>query len=183
MTFFEHIDALRPHLVRGVMAPESSDCASSAGFIIERCCSGHKARLPQQPHVDSGRPGAPWPRMVTGAQPSFDTDPETFRIANDRFTRSSTLRCPGKVQPLHEDLAPDGTGAGHALHAGSSALQRPALTPKEIQGTHLFVFWCRSVSSEGCCSLFSSWRRCRSTSSPTTRPASSSPTCSTSATT
>lgn len=46
MTFFEHIDALRPHLVRGVMAIGVIGLVAffCKSFIMTRCCSGHKAR-------------------------------------------------------------------------------------------------------------------------------------------
>ena len=188
MTFFEHIDALRPHLVRGVMAIGVIGLVAffCKSFIIDTVLFG-----PQSPDFPTNRMltwvGAQWAHMaewlnsVLGT--SFDTDPETFRIANDRFSIINTSLS-GQFN-LHMKIS---LLTGLAMAMPYTLWEfwrfvRPALTPKEIQGTTCSYSGCRSVSSEGCCSVISSWRRCRSTSSPTTRPASSSPTCSTSATT
>ena len=95
MTFFEHIDALRPHLVRGVMAIGVIGLVAffCKSFIIDTVLFG-----PQSPDFPTNRMltwvGAQWAHMaewlnsVLGT--SFDTDPETFRIANDRFSIINT---------------------------------------------------------------------------------------------
>ena len=97
MTFFEHIDALRPHLVRGVMAIGVIGLVAffCKSFIIDTVLFG-----PQSPDFPTNRMltwvGAQWAHMaewlnsVLGT--SFDTDPETFRIANDRFSIINTSR-------------------------------------------------------------------------------------------
>ena len=111
MTFFEHIDALRPHLVRGVMAIVVIGLVAffCKSFIIDTVLFG-----PQSPDFPTNRMltwvGAQWAHIaewingVLGT--SFDSNPETFRIALWEFWR----------------------------------FVRPALTPKEIDGTHWFVF-------------------------------------------
>ena len=146
MTFFEHIDALRPHLVRGVMAIGVIGlvvffCKS---FIIDTVLFG-----PQSPDFPTNRMltwvGAQWAHMaewlnsVLGT--SFDTDPETFRIANDRFSIINTSLS-GQFN-LHMKIS---LLTGLAMAMPYTLWEfwrfvRPALTPKEIQGTHLFVFW------------------------------------------
>ena len=87
MTFFEHIDALRPHLVRGVMAIGVIGLVAffCKSFIIDTVLFG-----PQSPDFPTNRMltwvGAQWAHMaewlnsVLGT--SFDTDPETFRISS-----------------------------------------------------------------------------------------------------
>ena len=72
---------------------------------------------------------------------SFDTDPETFRIANDRFSIINTSLS-GQFN-LHMKIS---LLTGLAMAMPYTLWEfwrfvRPALTPKEIQGTHLFVFW------------------------------------------
>ena len=146
MTFFEHIDALRPHLVRGVMAIGVIGLVAffCKSFIIDTVLFG-----PQSPDFPTNRMltwvGAQWAHMaewlnsVLGT--SFDTDPETFRIANDRFSIINTSLS-GQFN-LHMKIS---LLTGLAMAMPYTLWEfwrfvRPALTPKEIQGTHLFVFW------------------------------------------
>ena len=82
---------------------------------------------------------AEWLNSVLGT--SFDTDPETFRIANDRFSIINTSLS-GQFN-LHMKIS---LLTGLAMAMPYTLWEfwrfvRPALTPKEIQGTHLFVFW------------------------------------------
>ena len=146
MTFFEHIDALRPHLVRGVMAIGVIGLVAffCKSFIIDTVLFG-----PQSPDFPTNRMltwvGAQWAHMaewlnsVLGT--SFDTDPETFRIANDRFSIINTSLS-GQFN-LHMKIS---LLTGLAMAMPYTLWEfwrfvRPALTPTEIPGTRLFVFW------------------------------------------
>lgn len=146
MTFFEHIDALRPHLVRGVMAIVVIGLVAffCKGFIIDTVLFG-----PQNPDFPTNRMltwvGAQWAEIagwlngVLGT--SLDADPAAFRIANDKFEIINTSLS-GQFN-LHMKIS---LLTGLALAMPYTLWEfwrfvRPALTPKEIQGTHLFVFW------------------------------------------
>ncbi|MBS4767111.1 twin-arginine translocase subunit TatC [Alistipes sp. kh20] len=145
MTFFEHIDALRPHLVRGVMAIVVIGLVAffCKSFIIDTVLFG-----PQSPDFPTNRMltwvGAQWAHIaewingVLGT--SFDSNPETFRIANDRFSIINTSLS-GQFN-LHMKIS---LVTGIALAMPYALWEfwrfvRPALTPKEIDGTHWFVF-------------------------------------------
>ena len=145
MTFFEHIDALRPHLVRGVMAIGVIGLVAffCKSFIIDTVLFG-----PQSPDFPTNRMltwvGAQWAHIaewingVLGT--SFDSNPETFRIANDRFSIINTSLS-GQFN-LHMKIS---LVTGIALAMPYALWEfwrfvRPALTPKEIDGTHWFVF-------------------------------------------
>lgn len=146
MTFFEHIDALRPHLVRGVMAIGVIGLVAffCKSFIIDTVLFGAtKPGLPHQPHADmGGRPVGAYGRMAQQRARHVVRHRSGDLPHRQRPFLDHQHFAVRAVQPPHEDLAPDGTGNGHALHAvGVLALRAPALTPKEIQGTHLFVFW------------------------------------------
>ena len=82
---------------------------------------------------------AEWLNSVLGT--SFDTDPETFRIANDRFSIINTSLS-GQFN-LHMKVS---MISGLVLAMPYVLWEfwrfvRPALTPREIAATHRFVFW------------------------------------------
>ena len=112
-------------------------------FIIDTVLFG-----PQSPDFPTNRMltwvGAQWAHIaewingVLGT--SFDSNPETFRIANDRFSIINTSLS-GQFN-LHMKIS---LVTGIALAMPYALWEfwrfvRPALTPKEIDGTHWFVF-------------------------------------------
>lgn len=145
MTFFEHIDALRPHLVRGVMAIGVIGLVAffCKSFIIDTVLFG-----PQSPDFPTNRMltwvGAQWAEIAGWLNgllgTSFDANPETFRIANDRFSIINTSLS-GQFN-LHMKIS---LVTGIALAMPYALWEfwrfvRPALTPREVAGTHWFVF-------------------------------------------
>ena len=146
MTFFEHIDALRPHLVRGVMAIGVIGLVAffCKSFIIDTVLFG-----PQSPDFPTNRMltwvGTQWAHIaewingVLGT--SLDADPATFRIANDRFSIINTSLS-GQFN-LHMKIS---LLTGLAMAMPYTLWEfwrfvRPALTQREIAATHRFVFW------------------------------------------
>ena len=90
MTFFEHLDALRPHLVRGALAIVLIGIAAflCKGFIIDTVLFG-----PRQADFPTNRLlswiGTEWAHMAEWLNAtlgtSFDTSVASFEIASDRF--------------------------------------------------------------------------------------------------
>lgn len=146
MTFFEHIDALRPHLVRGVMAIGVIALAAffCKSFIIDTVLFG-----PQKPDFPTNRMltwvGEQWAGIAGWINATlgtaFDSDPAAFRIANGKFEIINTSLS-GQFN-LHMKIS---LLTGLALAMPYTLWEfwrfvRPALTPKEIQGTRMFVFY------------------------------------------
>ena len=146
MTFFEHLDALRPHLVRGALAIVIVGLVAffCKSLIIDTILFGPKdADFPtnrmlvwvggEWAHI------AAWLNDTLGT--SFDADPAAFSIGGDRFSVINTSLS-GQFN-LHMKIS---LLTGLAMAMPYTLWEfwrfvRPALTPKEIQGTHLFVFW------------------------------------------
>lgn len=146
MTFFEHLDALRPHLVRGVMAiiVIGTIAFLCKGFIIDTVLFG-----PQKPDFPTNRMlswiGAEWAHMAAWINSvlgtSLDCDASSFQITSNNFSIINTSLS-GQFN-LHMKIS---LLTGLALAMPYTLWEfwrfvRPALTPKEIAGTHLFVFW------------------------------------------
>ncbi|WP_462353315.1 twin-arginine translocase subunit TatC [Alistipes timonensis] len=145
MTFFEHLDALRPHLVRGALAIVIVGLVAffCKSLIIDTILFGPKdADFPtnrmlvwvggEWAHI------AAWLNDTLGT--SFDADPAAFSIGGDRFSVINTSLS-GQFN-LHMKIS---LMAGIALAMPYVLWEfwrfvRPALTPKEIAGTNWFVF-------------------------------------------
>ena len=144
MTFFEHLDALRPHLVRGALAIVLIGIAAflCKGFIIDTVLFG-----PRQADFPTNRLlswiGAEWAHLAEWLNAtlgtSFDTSVASFEIAPDRFQVINTSLA-GQYN-LHMKIS---LVAGIALAMPYVLWEfwqfvRPALTPREIAGTRWFV--------------------------------------------
>ena len=144
MTFFEHLDALRPHLVRGALAIVLIGIAAflCKGFIIDTVLFG-----PRQADFPTNRLlswiGAEWAHLAEWLNAtlgtSFDTSVASFEIAPDRFQVINTSLA-GQFN-LHMKIS---LVAGIALAMPYVLWEfwqfvRPALTPREIAGTRWFV--------------------------------------------
>lgn len=144
MTFFEHLDALRPHLVRGALAIVLIGIAAflCKNFIIDTVLFGPKdADFPTNRMLSWI--GAEWAHIAgwlnSTLGTSFDTDVATFEIASDRFQVINTSLA-GQFN-LHMKIS---LVAGIALAMPYVLWEfwrfvRPALTPREIAGTRWFV--------------------------------------------
>ena len=150
MTFFEHIDALRPHLVRGALAIVLIGIAAffCKHFIIDTVLFG-----PKDPEFPTNRMlawiGAEWAHLAAWLNStlgtSFGTDVAVFRIDPERFSVINTSLA-GQFN-LHMKIS---LVAGIALAMPYVLWEfwrfvRPALTPREVAGTRWFV-----ASVSGC---------------------------------
>lgn len=150
MTFFEHLDALRPHLVRGALAIVLVGVAAflCKGFIVDTVLFGPKsADFPTNRLL--GWIGAEWARTAEWLNSTLGTTFETrvaaFRIAADRFQVINTSLA-GQFN-LHMKISLV-TGLAVAMPYvlwEFWRFVRPALTPREIAGTRWFV-----ASVSGC---------------------------------
>lgn len=144
MTFFEHLDALRPHLVRGAMAIVIVGLVAffCKSLIIDTILFG-----PKSPDFPTNRmlvwAGAEWAQVAAWLNDtlgtSFDSDPGAFSIGADRFSVINTSLA-GQFN-LHMKIS---LVAGIALAMPYVLWEfwrfvRPALTPQEISGTNWFV--------------------------------------------
>lgn len=145
MTFFEHIDALRPHLVRGAMAIVIVGVIAffCKHLIIDTVLFG-----PKSPEFPTNRMlvwvGAEWAQIAAWLNStlgtSFNIDPGSFSIGADRFSVINTSLA-GQFN-LHMKIS---LVTGIALATPYVLWEfwrfvRPALTPQEIAGTNWFVF-------------------------------------------
>lgn len=150
MTFFEHIDALRPHLVRGALVIVLIGIAAffCKHFIIDTVLFG-----PKDPEFPTNRMlawiGAEWAHLAAWLNStlgtSFGTDVAVFRIDPERFSVINTSLA-GQFN-LHMKIS---LVAGIALAMPYVLWEfwrfvRPALTPREVAGTRWFV-----ASVSGC---------------------------------
>ena len=144
MTFFEHLDALRPHLVRGAMAIVIVGLVAffCKSLIIDTILFG-----PKSPDFPTNRmlvwAGSEWAQVAAWLNDtlgtSFDSDPGAFSIGADRFSVINTSLA-GQFN-LHMKIS---LVAGIALAMPYVLWEfwrfvRPALTPQEISGTNWFV--------------------------------------------
>ncbi len=146
MTFFEHLDALRPHLMRGAMAIVLIGVVAflCKGLIIDTVLFGPKsADFPTNRMLTwigaEWAQAAQWLNAVLGT--SFDTDAAVFSIGDDRFSVINTSMA-GQFN-LHMKIS---LMVGIAMAMPYALWEfwrfvRPALTPREIAGTHSFVLW------------------------------------------
>ena len=145
MTFFEHIDALRPHLVRGAMAIVIVGVIAffCKHLIIDTVLFG-----PKSPEFPTNRMlvwvGGEWAQVAAWLNStlgtSFNIDPGSFSIGADRFSVINTSLA-GQFN-LHMKIS---LVTGIALATPYVLWEfwrfvRPALTPQEIAGTNWFVF-------------------------------------------
>lgn len=145
MTFFEHIDALRPHLVRGAMAIVIVGVIAffCKHLIIDTVLFG-----PKSPEFPTNRMlvwvGAEWAQIAAWLNSTLGTslniDPGSFSIGADRFSVINTSLA-GQFN-LHMKIS---LVTGIALATPYVLWEfwrfvRPALTPQEIAGTNWFVF-------------------------------------------
>ena len=145
MTFFEHIDALRPHLVRGAMAIVIVGVIAffCKHLIIDTVLFG-----PKSPEFPTNRMlvwvGGEWAQVAAWLNStlgtSFNIDPGSFTIGADRFSVINTSLA-GQFN-LHMKIS---LVTGIALATPYVLWEfwrfvRPALTPQEIAGTNWFVF-------------------------------------------
>ncbi len=145
MTFFEHIDALRPHLVRGAMAIVIVGVIAffCKHLIIDTVLFG-----PKSPEFPTNRMlvwvGAEWAQVAAWLNSTLGTslniDPGSFSIGADRFSVINTSLA-GQFN-LHMKIS---LVTGIALATPYVLWEfwrfvRPALTPQEIAGTNWFVF-------------------------------------------
>lgn len=150
MTFFEHLDALRPHLVRGTLAIVVLGIAAflCKGFIVDTVLFGPKsAGFPTNRLLEWI--GTEWARLAewlnATAGTSFNTDVAALRIASERFQVINTSLA-GQFN-LHMKISLV-TGLAVAMPYvlwEFWRFVRPALTPREIAGTRWFV-----ASVSGC---------------------------------
>lgn len=150
MTFFEHLDALRPHLVRGALAIVVLGIAAflCKGFIVDTVLFGPKsAGFPTNRLLEWI--GTEWARLAewlnATAGTSFNTDVAALRIASERFQVINTSLA-GQFN-LHMKISLV-TGLAVAMPYvlwEFWRFVRPALTPREIAGTRWFV-----ASVSGC---------------------------------
>ncbi len=129
MTFFEHIDALRPHLVRGavVLFTVMVGAFLAKGLIIDTILMG-----PQKPDVPLNRLMA-WLAEATGAQ--------GLQINNKSFTMVNTSMA-GQFN-LHMKISFITAFAVAIPYLLWEIWQfvKPALTPGERRGSQMFVFY------------------------------------------
>lgn len=145
MTFFEHIDALRPHLVRGAMAVVIVGVIAffCKHLIIDTVLFG-----PKSPEFPTNRMlvwvGGEWAQVAAWLNSTLGTslniDPGSFSIGADRFSVINTSLA-GQFN-LHMKIS---LVTGIALATPYVLWEfwrfvRPALTPQEIAGTNWFVF-------------------------------------------
>jgi sec-independent protein translocase protein TatC len=145
MTFFEHIDALRPHLVRGAMAIVIVGVIAffCKHLIIDTVLFG-----PKSPEFPTNRMlvwvGGEWAQVAAWLNSTLGTslniDPGSFSIGADRFSVINTSLA-GQFN-LHMKIS---LVTGIALATPYVLWEfwrfvRPALTPQEIAGTNWFVF-------------------------------------------
>lgn len=145
MTFFEHIDALRPHLVRGAMAIVIVGVIAffCKHLIIDTVLFG-----PKSPEFPTNRMlvwvGGEWAQIAAWLNSTLGTslniDPGSFSIGADRFSVINTSLA-GQFN-LHMKIS---LVTGIALATPYVLWEfwrfvRPALTPQEIAGTNWFVF-------------------------------------------
>ena len=145
MTFFEHIDALRPHLVRGAMAIVIVGVIAffCKHLIIDTVLFG-----PKSPEFPTNRMlvwvGAEWAQVAAWLNSTLGTslniDPGSFSIGANRFSVINTSLA-GQFN-LHMKIS---LVTGIALATPYVLWEfwrfvRPALTPQEIAGTNWFVF-------------------------------------------
>ena len=145
MTFFEHIDALRPHLVRGAMAIVIVGVIAffCKHLIIDTVLFG-----PKSPEFPTNRMlvwvGAEWAQVAAWLNSTLGTslniDSGSFSIGADRFSVINTSLA-GQFN-LHMKIS---LVTGIALATPYVLWEfwrfvRPALTPQEIAGTNWFVF-------------------------------------------
>lgn len=150
MTFFEHLDALRPHLVRGALAIVVLGIAAflCKGFIVDTVLFGPKSTgFPTNRLLEWI--GTEWARLAewlnATAGTSFNTDVAALRIASERFQVINTSLA-GQFN-LHMKISLV-TGLAVAMPYvlwEFWRFVRPALTPREIAGTRWFV-----ASVSGC---------------------------------
>lgn len=150
MTFFEHLDALRPHLVRGALAIVVIGIAAflCKGFIVDTVLFGPKsAGFPTNRLLEWI--GTEWARLAewlnATAGTSFNTDVAALRIASEHFQVINTSLA-GQFN-LHMKISLV-TGLAVAMPYvlwEFWRFVRPALTPREIAGTRWFV-----ASVSGC---------------------------------
>ena len=140
MTFFEHLDALRPHLMRGAMAIVLIALATflSKKIIIDTVLFG-----PKDPGFPTNQMltwvGAQWINSTVGT--SLNTEPAVFGLSSDSFSIINTSLS-GQFN-LHMKIS---LVTGIALAMPYMLWEfwrfvRPALTPQEVGGTHMFVFY------------------------------------------
>lgn len=145
MTFFEHIDALRPHLVRGAMA---IIIVGVIAFFCKHLIIDTVLFGPKSPEFPTNRMlvwvGAEWAQVAAWLNStlgtSLDIDPGSFSISADRFSVINTSLA-GQFN-LHMKIS---LVTGIALATPYVLWEfwrfvRPALTPQEIAGTNWFVF-------------------------------------------
>lgn len=139
MTFFEHIDALRPHLVRGVMAIGVIGLVAffCKSFIIDTVLFGAtKPGLPHQPHADmGGRPVGAYGRMAQQRARHVVRHRSGDLPHRQRPFLNHQHLAVRAVQPPHEDLAPDGLAMAMPYTLWEFwRFVRPALTPEGDSG-------------------------------------------------
>lgn len=146
MGFWDHLAALRPHLVRSALAVAA---ASTAAFLAKRplidgvLFGPRRASFPTNRLLAAaGRRIAAWCERIDGRTGlSLQVDPEAFDISRFDFSLINTSMA-GQFN-LHLKIA---------LAAGLVATMpyvlwefwrfvRPALTPREIAVTHRFTGW------------------------------------------
>ena len=145
MTFFEHIDALRPHLVRGAMA---IIIVGVIAFFCKHLIIDTVLFGPKSPEFPTNRMlvwvGAEWAQVAAWLNSTLGTslniDPGSFSISADRFSVINTSLA-GQFN-LHMKIS---LVTGIALATPYVLWEfwrfvRPALTPQEIAGTNWFVF-------------------------------------------
>ena len=145
MTFFEHIDALRPHLVRGAMA---IIIVGVIAFFCKHLIIDTVLFGPKSPEFPTNRMlvwvGAEWAQVAAWLNSTLGTslniDPGSFSIGADRFSVINTSLA-GQFN-LHMKIS---LVTGIALATPYVLWEfwrfvRPALTPQEIAGTNWFVF-------------------------------------------
>ena len=144
MTFFEHLDALRPHLVRGALAIV---LVAIAAFLCKHLIIDTVLFGPKSADFPTNRMlawiGAEWAHVAewlnTTFGTSFSTDVAAFEIPDDRFQLVNTALS-GQFN-LHMKIS---LVAGIALAMPYVLWEfwrfvRPALTPREKAGTRWFV--------------------------------------------
>lgn len=144
MTFFEHLDALRPHLVRSVAAIVLLGIVAflCKGFLVDTVLFG-----PLNPKFPTHRLlawiGTQWAHAAAGLNAAlgtaFDSAPEAFRSGAAQYTVINTSLAGQFNLHMKASLA-----AGVALATPYVLWEfwrfvRPALTPQEIAGTDRFV--------------------------------------------
>ena len=144
MTFFDHIDALRPHLVRSAVVIVLVGIVAffCKKLIIDVILFGpQSADFPTNRILE--RVGRQWTHLCAWSNETLGTslsaNPEVFHIASDRFEVINTTLA-GQFN-LHMKIS---LVTGIALAMPYVLWEfwrfvRPALTPQEIAGTRWFV--------------------------------------------